>query len=85
MPRTQTLVQLNSELLRLLDERAAREGVSRSRLIRDALEAYLEDERQADIGRRMVEGYTKMPQDTDDDLSRFVEANTREAWRDLDW
>ncbi len=36
--RTQTLVQLNDELLGLLDERAARERRSRSALIREALE-----------------------------------------------
>jgi metal-responsive CopG/Arc/MetJ family transcriptional regulator len=39
--RTQTLVQLTEALLRRLDERAAREGRSRSALIRDAIEAYL--------------------------------------------
>ncbi len=38
--RTQTLVQLTQTLLRRLDERAAREGRSRSALIRDAIEDY---------------------------------------------
>lgn len=31
-------------------------------MIRDAVEAYLRDEVEADIDRRMVEGYTRFPQ-----------------------
>lgn len=60
--RTQTMVQLNRDLLALLDERATREGVSRSQLIREAIEAFLETDRQAAIDRAIVEGYTRMPQ-----------------------
>jgi len=56
MARTQTLVQLNDELLALLDERAARERRSRSTLIREALEMFLRDEIDGAVGRRIVEG-----------------------------
>ncbi len=63
MTRTQTLVQLNEELLRRLDERAAREGRSRSALIREAIEAHMYDERSAEIDRQIVEGYTRMPEE----------------------
>ncbi len=59
--RTQTLVQLSDELLRRLDERAAREGRSRSALIRDAIEAYLFDEDRARIDREIIEGYERIP------------------------
>jgi metal-responsive CopG/Arc/MetJ family transcriptional regulator len=59
--RTQTLVQLNDDLLRQLDERAAKEGRSRSALIRDAIEAYLFDEDKARIDREIIEGYERIP------------------------
>lgn len=59
--RTQTLVQLNGEMLRRLDERAAKEGRSRSALIRDAIEAYLFDEDKARIDREIIEGYERIP------------------------
>lgn len=62
MARTQTLVQLSDRLLRLLDTTAAKRGVSRSQVIRDAVEAYLHDEAEAEIDRRMVEGYARVPQ-----------------------
>jgi predicted transcriptional regulator len=62
MARTQTMVQLNEDLLKLVDDRAAREGVSRSRLIRRALEAFLAEDREAAVDRQIIEGYRKMPQ-----------------------
>jgi hypothetical protein len=71
--RTQTLVQLTDELLDLLDRRAARVGVSRSKLIRDLLEQGLARERADLRSRRLVEGYTRVPQ-----------AVARDAWGDLD-
>ena len=60
--RQQTLVQLTDELLALLDEKAAKEGTSRSELIRQAIERYLRDERKAEIDAAIVEAYTRMPQ-----------------------
>lgn len=63
--RQQTLVQLNDELLAVLDERAGRLGVSRSELIRRAIEDYLEDEREAAIDAAIIEGYTRIPQEPD--------------------
>jgi metal-responsive CopG/Arc/MetJ family transcriptional regulator len=59
--RTQTLVQLNDDLLRQLDERAAKEGRSRSALIRDAIEEWLFDEDKARIDREIIEGYERIP------------------------
>lgn len=71
--RAQTLVQLNDDLVRRLDERASRVGVSRSALIRELLEASLADERRAEISQRLIEGYTREPQ-----------SEGRDAWGDLD-
>lgn len=61
MARTQTIVQLSDDLLAGLDARRAREGRSRSELIRDAIEAYLADDREAAIDRAIVDGYTRVP------------------------
>ena len=60
--RKQTLVQLSDELVDLLDREALRRGVSRSALIREAVEQHLHDEREAETDRRIVEAYTRMPQ-----------------------
>lgn len=81
--RIQTLVQLTSDLLRRLDERAAREGRSRSALIRDAIEAYLYDEEKARIDREIVEGYERIPT-TDEELA-WAEREAREMVREEPW
>jgi metal-responsive CopG/Arc/MetJ family transcriptional regulator len=83
MARTQTLVQLTDELLELLDERAARERRSRSTLIREAIEDYLRDDLQAEIDRRIVEGYRRLPQTDEEDA--WAEANARAAIREEPW
>ncbi len=69
MARTQTLVQLTDELLALLDERAQRDGVSRSELIRRAVDRYLAEEAEAAIDRALVEGYTRHPAPEPDPLA----------------
>lgn len=74
--RTQTLVQLNDDLLRQLDERAAKEGRSRSALIRDAIEEYLFDEDKARIDREIIEGYERIPMTEEE-----IEAAKRSARR----
>ena len=81
MARQQTLVQLNDSLIALLDERAARDGVSRSRLIRDAIEAYLDEDLAAEIDRAIVEGYTRIPPDDDP----WVDAATDDTIRAEPW
>lgn len=85
--RTQTMVQLTDELIEALDARASREGVSRSHLIRRAIEELLAADRSAAIDRRIVEGYTRMPQggrfDADEwgDVDRLMQALTAEQTR----
>lgn len=83
MSRTQTLVQLTQELLRRLDERAAREGRSRSALIRDAIEAYLHDEARARIDREINEGYERIPP-TEEEMA-WAEAGLREEIEEEPW
>lgn len=82
MPRrTPTLVQLTDELRDHLDRRAAQLGISRSELIRDALQAALADDREAALSLRMIAGYTRIPQalasDSWGDLDAWTEANTQ--------
>lgn len=74
MARTQTLVQLSDELLSRLDARVAREGRSRSDLIREAIADYLAADRAADIDRQIVEAYARQPQE---DLIGFEAAGRR--------
>jgi metal-responsive CopG/Arc/MetJ family transcriptional regulator len=83
MTRTQTLVQLNEELLRRLDERAAREGRSRSALIREAIEAYMYDARSAEIDRQIIEGYERIPE-TEEELA-WADADLRELIAEEPW
>jgi metal-responsive CopG/Arc/MetJ family transcriptional regulator len=83
MARTQTLVQLTDDLLRRLDERAAREGRSRSALIRDAIEAFLHDEERDRITREIIEGYERIPP-TEEEL-RMAEEGVREDIAEEPW
>jgi metal-responsive CopG/Arc/MetJ family transcriptional regulator len=83
MARTQTLVQLTEALLQRLDERAARDGRSRSALIRDAIEAYLHDEEKARIDREIIEGYQRMP--TTDWEMEIAEASAKQAVEEEPW
>lgn len=62
MSRMATLVQLNQDLLAALDQRAAERGVSRSQVIREAIETYLADALDAAIDHQIVEAYERRPQ-----------------------
>jgi metal-responsive CopG/Arc/MetJ family transcriptional regulator len=63
MARTQTLVQLSDELVERLDAYRAREDRSRSEVVREAIERYLESDRDAEIDRLLVDAYTRQPLD----------------------
>jgi predicted DNA-binding protein len=63
MARTQTLVQLSDELLQRLDSYRAREGRSRSEVVREAIERYLAADREAEIDRLIVDAYQRQPPD----------------------
>jgi predicted DNA-binding protein len=80
MARTQTLVQLSDELLERLDARRAREGRSRSEVVREAIEQYLAADREAEIDRLIVEAYTRRPPEDvwgDEPAKRMIAA---EPW-----
>jgi metal-responsive CopG/Arc/MetJ family transcriptional regulator len=83
MSQAQTPVGLPHDLLRRLDERAAREGRSRAALIRDAIEAFLYDDEKARIDREIVEGYERIPP-TDEEMV-ITEAGAREAVEEEPW
>lgn len=87
MARTQTMVQLSDTLVVLLDQVAGRRGISRSALIRDLLEESLRDEREAEIDRQIVEGYTRIPPETPDEWGELVQefdAGLRDLFARLD-
>lgn len=65
------MVQLNDELVEALDRRAAREGVSRSHVIRTAVTKFLEEDMQAEIDQEIVDAYTRMPQGGDFDVDEW--------------
>jgi predicted transcriptional regulator len=80
--RQPVLVQLSDELLAALDQRAAAAGVSRSRLIREALERQLATDLAAEIDRRIVEGYRRIPPG---ELDAFADRAVQELIREEPW
>ncbi len=87
MARTQTMVQLTDELLNELDAEATERGVSRSALIREAVETHLTERREDAIGRAIVEGYRRIPPGTPDewgDLEHMADVAGRETAQRLD-
>ena len=65
MARRQVLVQLSDELVSLLDRRAKNRAVSRSQLIREAVEQFVAGDLEAERERAYVESYTRVPQEDD--------------------
>lgn len=61
------MVQLSDDLVARLDQEAARQGTSRSALIRDLLEQALHASGEAAVSRRIVEGYERIPPGTPDE------------------
>lgn len=73
--RKQVLVQLSDELVSLLDRQAHRRGVSRSQVVREAVERHTVDD--AEIDRSIVEAYTRIPQEPDPMAELFWEETAR--------
>jgi predicted transcriptional regulator len=73
MARTQTLVQLSEELVAALDVVAGRRGVSRSRVIREAVSAYLADLREERVTAALIAGYQSVPQGGGDEWGSLDE------------
>jgi Arc/MetJ-type ribon-helix-helix transcriptional regulator len=78
----QTMVHLTEDQIAQADAEAGRRGVSRSAVVRAALDAYLEAGRTATLDRQMREGYARVPQATLDewgDLGALADRTTRQA------
>ncbi len=87
MARTQTMVQLTDDLVAKLDTEAAERGVSRSAVIREAVEQHLDERRRDAIGEAIAEGYRRIPPGTPDewgDLERTADIAGRETAQRLD-
>lgn len=84
MARTQTMVQLNDELLETLDHAAARRGSSRSVLIRELLWEGLRQDRDALIGQQIAEGYRRIPQGTVEEWGDLSASNRASRSRVLE-
>lgn len=87
MARVQTIVQLTPEIVKALDQEALRRGVSRSALVRDSIDAYLQDSREARITAQLVRAYGEIPQGAEDewgDLGQQMRDNTRRTLQRLD-
>lgn len=65
MARKQVLVQLSDELVVILDREARRRRVTRSALIREAIEQQASIAEALEADRRYVESYTRFPQEPD--------------------
>jgi len=87
---TQTTVQLDIELIKKLDIFASRAGISRSQLIRQAIDMYLAEDEEAKIDRALIDAYTRMPQagefDRDEwgDMGGMATAPTEHSLRHLE-
>ena len=87
MSRVQTLVQLNVELIADLDAAAELTGVSRSALIREAIEAHLADRRESTISAAIAAGYKRIPQGATEewgDIQRQTREDTRRTLERLE-
>lgn len=73
--KTQTLVQLTTDLLAALDQQAAASGRSRSDIIREAIRHYFDEIIQDEIDKKILAGYRRKPQKSDP----WAEAATRES------
>ena len=83
----QTMVQLTDELVRQLDGEAARRGLSRSAVIREAIEDHLAADLEQLVARQIVEGYTRIPPGTPDewgDIGDLTSTCAREVMQRLD-
>lgn len=70
------MVQLPPGLIEQLDRRAAREGVSRSQVVRDAVAAYLAASGDSGIAQAYEQGYSGIPFGTADEWGDL------EAWHE---
>ncbi len=84
MPHAKITISLPSELLEAAKRLQAQKGECRSALIREALEAYVRQERERADVERYVRGYMLLPE-SDDEVEvtdrLAVEAAESEPWQ----
>jgi hypothetical protein len=76
------MVHLTEDQIVQADGEAKRRGISRSALVRDALDAYLQSGRTATLDRQMQAGYDRIPQAGPDEwgsLEDLADRSTRES------
>ena len=87
MVRKQTLVQLTEQQVAALDRRAIQQGVSRSALIREAVDGLLADDEDARVAAAIIEGYRRVPPGTPDewgDIEAQMDVLTEDTLRRLE-
>jgi Ribbon-helix-helix protein, copG family len=81
------MVQLSDELVTKLDREAAERGMSRSAVIREAIEEHIAAREHDAIGEAIAEGYRRIPPGTPDgwaDLELLADISGRELALRLD-
>lgn len=71
------MVQLTDGLVAALSQEAERRGMSRSALIRQVLEQFLDREGEAAVGCRIAEGYRRIPPATPDEWGGLADVTDR--------
>jgi Ribbon-helix-helix protein, copG family len=84
MARTETLVQLSSELIAALDVESKKRGCSRSALIRTAIEEHLDRSNEKTKIDRYVEGYRRRPQSDHDRWGQLADHDGHDMAQRLD-
>ena len=82
MARRQVIVQLSDQILTDLNALAARDGVSRSEIIRQAVIAHIRDRTWEEWDRVSNEAYARMPEDPE--VTAWLEAAARTSFKRLD-
>jgi hypothetical protein len=81
------MVQLTDELLAKLDAEASDRGISRSAVIREAVERHIAEGEHDAVGEAIADGYRRVPPGTPDewgDLERMADVSGRELAQRLD-
>ncbi len=83
MAKKPVLLQFDEQLLSKLDRYAEEVERSRSSIVRDAVARYINEESEAEKDRRLIEGYTRMP-DTNE-FDEWAEESAREMVEEESW
>jgi len=79
------MIQLGRQERTLLVEAAAREGISRSELVRRALRAYVANSADEQLSERLRQGYLRLPEADDEAATAAAAARRLLTDPDLPW